>query len=86
MKLTRLLASGPGLLAVLILAGGLPPAPAQQDEKFTPPAKGERHPDKLKVGDAAPDFTLPDAAGKKEVKLSEVQGKKPVVLIFGSCT
>jgi hypothetical protein len=55
-------------------------------EKFTPPAPGERQPEKLKVGDAAPDFTLPDPSGKKEVKLSSFQGKKPVVLIFGSCT
>ena len=55
-------------------------------EKFTPPAPGERQPDKLKVGDAAPDFTLPDPSGRKEVKLSSFQGKKPVVLVFGSCT
>jgi hypothetical protein len=55
-------------------------------EKFTPPAPGERQPEKLKVGDAAPDFTLPDPSAKKEVKLSSFQGKKPVVLIFGSCT
>jgi hypothetical protein len=51
-----------------------------------PPARGERLPEKLMVGDPAPDFTLPDAAGKKEVTLSSARGKKPVVLIFGSCT
>ena len=39
----------------------------------------------LKVGGAAPDFTLKDAEAKKAVKLSELKGK-PVVLIFGSCT
>ncbi len=39
----------------------------------------------LKVGDAAPDFTVADAAGKQPVKLSALKGK-PVVLIFGSCT
>ena len=39
----------------------------------------------LKVGDAAPDFTLKDVQGKQEVKLSGLKGK-PVVLIFGSCT
>jgi cytochrome oxidase Cu insertion factor (SCO1/SenC/PrrC family) len=39
----------------------------------------------LKVGDAAPDFTVKDVEGKKTVKLSELRGK-PVVLIFGSCT
>lgn len=35
----------------------------------------------LKVGDIAPDFTLPDTAGNK-VKLSEFRGKKNVVLAF----
>lgn len=35
----------------------------------------------LKVGDRAPDFTLPDQDGKP-VKLSEFLGKKKVVLAF----
>ena len=35
----------------------------------------------ISVGAAAPDFTLRDQ-GQKEVKLSEFQGKKNVVLIF----
>ncbi len=35
----------------------------------------------LKVGDRAPDFTLPDQNGNK-VKLSEFLGKKNVVLAF----
>jgi peroxiredoxin len=35
----------------------------------------------LKVGDAAPDFTLPATTGQK-VTLSELRGKKPVVLAF----
>jgi hypothetical protein len=33
------------------------------------------------VGRPAPDFTLPDAAGKP-VSLGELRGKKPVVLVF----
>lgn len=50
------------------------------------PAKGEWQRDTLKVGDAAPDFTLPDAAGRTQFTLSSSWGRKPVVLIFGSCT
>jgi hypothetical protein len=35
----------------------------------------------LKIGEAAPDFTLPDAAGAA-VKLSTFRDQRPVVLVF----
>jgi hypothetical protein len=35
----------------------------------------------LRVGERAPEFTLPDAAGRP-VSLAEFRGKKPVVLVF----
>ncbi len=38
------------------------------------------------VGDAAPDFSLKTLDGKETIRLSQFQGKQPVVLIFGSYT
>ena len=35
----------------------------------------------LKVGDKAPEFTLPSTTGEK-ISLSQFHGKKPVVLFF----
>jgi peroxiredoxin Q/BCP len=63
------------LLAGVSLAQTTPSAPAQQQAT---PAAPKTH---LKVGDAAPDFTLTDTTGKP-VKLSEYKGKKNVVLAF----
>ena len=52
---------------------------AQQTTTTTQqPAPPKTH---LQVGQAAPDFTLTDTAGK-EVKLSDFKGKKNVVLAF----
>lgn len=55
-------------------------------EIVTGPARGERHADTLKEGEPAPDFTLSDPLEQRMVTLSSFQGKRPVVLIFGSYT
>ena len=41
---------------------------------------------RLRVGDAAPDFSLPTADRKTRVRLSAFRRHKPVVLVFGSYT
>jgi hypothetical protein len=38
------------------------------------------------IGQQAPDFTLKTQDGKKQIRLSQFRGQKPVVLIFGSFT
>lgn len=45
------------------------------------PANAAEPMTKVKVGDPAPDFTLPDQ-NNKPVKLSDFRGKKNVVLAF----
>lgn len=67
------------LLAVLtisVAAQQTPPVPAKPLPAT--PVAPKTH---LKVGDAAPDFTLTDTAGKP-IKLSDYKGKKSVVLAF----
>lgn len=54
------------LFALAMIANAQTPAPPKTN---------------LKVGDAAPDFTLPSTAGQR-VKLSDFKGKKNVVLAF----
>ena len=57
-----------------LLAALLTPALTAQQ-----PAVPKTH---LKIGDAAPDFTLPSIPSGAPVKLSDFRGKKPVVLAF----
>jgi cytochrome oxidase Cu insertion factor (SCO1/SenC/PrrC family) len=68
MKSLRTLAAFP--LFAAMFAGILSAQPG-----ITPPKT------QLKVGDEAPDFTLPDT-DNKPVKLSDFRGKKTVVLAF----
>ena len=63
----------PWMAAGLVLGAGLFSVFAQQ------PATNQTR--TLKIGDMAPDFTLPDQ-NLKEVKLSEFRGKQNVVLAF----
>lgn len=55
-------------------------------EEIAPAAKEEFDEQKLKLGDAAPDFELKRRDGSGVLKLSSYEGKKPVVLVFGSIT
>ena len=75
---------GPPLLFLVILAG---PVLAQQSAASPAPAKPATAPQPapprthLKVGQAAPDFTLTDTEGK-QVNLHDFKGKQNVVLAF----
>jgi cytochrome oxidase Cu insertion factor (SCO1/SenC/PrrC family) len=66
------------VVGTVLVAGSLSFAqqqPAAQQQNRTIPHTN------LKVGDMAPDFTLPDS-NFKQVKLSDFRGKKNVILAF----
>jgi cytochrome oxidase Cu insertion factor (SCO1/SenC/PrrC family) len=71
----RLLAA-PSL--AIFLAGAAAFAQLGPKEPATQPATEI---ERVKVGQAAPDFTLEDSGGKA-MSLSELRGKKSVVLVF----
>ncbi len=62
-------------LGALVLVLSLTAMAQQPTQQAAPPAIKTQ----LKVGDAAPDFTLPGTDGKT-YKLSDFKGKKTVVL------
>jgi cytochrome oxidase Cu insertion factor (SCO1/SenC/PrrC family) len=68
-----------GTLALLGPAAGtnlLAQSDKKEEKKEAPPATA------LKVGDVAPDFTLPDQTYKNKVSLHDFKGKKNVALAF----
>jgi cytochrome oxidase Cu insertion factor (SCO1/SenC/PrrC family) len=73
---------GTGLLNLVLVSSLLSVLPAQ--EKSQDKAQKQPAPMKLKVGDAAPDFTLLAFDGKelKKVSLRDYRGKKNVALAF----
>lgn len=87
-----------GLIALALLGSAVWPTAAlgQQGQKRA----GEQRPDRgqrsrrrppaadnaPRAGDVAPQFTLPSYDGESETSIADFQGKKPVVLFFGSYT
>jgi peroxiredoxin (alkyl hydroperoxide reductase subunit C) len=75
------------LLAIVMLLAAVPATAQTHSEAFKDNiySPGELKPVdstlKVKVGDAAPDFTLPSVAGQR-IALSQYRGKKNVVLSF----
>ena len=62
--------------AVLMMLAFLPFGALAQDQQPTITTTN------LKVGDVAPDFTLPSDQGRSGVSLSSFKGKKNVILAF----
>lgn len=74
------------LFSLTAFSEGLPPMPPlKPGEHLTPPAHEEYFKDALKVGVAAPQFSLPAMVEPTDITLSSFKGT-PIVLIFGSYT
>lgn len=69
------------LLFIAWTAGGSTSAAATTSTPRT-----TRHPETIRPGAPAPDFSLTSPDGTRQVRLSDFRGKQPVVLIFGSYT
>jgi hypothetical protein len=61
------------------------PMPAMMAVPFEPKWNVARG-GSLRVGDPAPDFTLPRVDHAAQVQLSTFKGRQPVILVFGSYT
>ena len=61
------------------------PGPVMRIVPF-PPLWRKARAGRLQAGDPAPDFDLPAVDKQSRVRLSSFQGRRPVVLVFGSYT
>jgi len=82
MKKFLMIDTAPALIVLLFVATAFGASEAFKDNIYNP---GQRKPVdsalKVKVGDLAPDFTLPSVSGEK-ISLSQYRGKKHVVISF----
>lgn len=82
MKGKARIAAGLFVLAIIIpILSQCSSATTQSKATESKPKTTAVEPAVLKVGDKAPDFTLPDQFGK-DISLSQFHGKKNVVLAF----
>lgn len=78
-----LVISGCGPEAYMAKIDRMPPEQRPPDWDQTRQLMARRAP---AVGEMAPDFTLPLMDGSKSVRRSEIQGGRPMMLVFGSFT
>ena len=82
MKISIFLTIYAGLMMVLMNSASFGASAAFKDNVYDPgPLKPVDSELKVKIGDQAPDFTLPSVSGQK-VTLSQYRGKKNVVISF----